>query len=108
MTVDLEVLEVEAWIRTNNAGSTGLIKGLFSSSCYGLTLGRQILGYYLKLSDWCFDFEHFVNLIILTCIYFENLTQYLVESCNYFICISLFDVLFFIKELIVLNFVTDL
>ena len=24
---DLEVLEVEAWIRTHNAGSTGLIKG---------------------------------------------------------------------------------
>ena len=95
MTVDLEVLEVEARIRTHNAGSTELIKGAFSSICYGLTLGRQILGYYLKLSDWCFDFEHFVNLIILTCICFENLTQYLVESCNYFISISLFDLCYF-------------
>ena len=27
VTVDLEVLEVETWIRIHNAGSTGLIKG---------------------------------------------------------------------------------
>ena len=72
---------------------------------YDLTLGLWMLGYYLKISEWCLDFEYFVNLCLWTCICFENLTQYMVKTYKYFTCISLFDVLFFIKDLIVLDLV---
>ena len=76
-----------------------------SSISYDLTLGLWILGYYQKISEWCLDFEHFVNLYLWTCSCFENFTQYLVETCKYFTCITVWLVLFFIKDLIVLDFV---
>ena len=66
-----------------------------SSISYDFTLGLWMLGYYLKISEWCLDFEHFVNLCLWTCTCFENLTQYLVKTYKYVTCISLFDLCYF-------------
>ena len=105
MTVDISFggwtldLNTQRWINRTYQRS-------ISSICYDLTLGLWTLGYCLKLSVWCFDFEHFVNLCIWTCICFEKWTQYLVESCKHFICISLFNLCCFsLKNLIVFDFV---